>query len=351
MKEYFIKKIESLGLVRNKPIVVAMSGGVDSSCIAAMLSIAGYKVIGLTMKLYEKNKSVKSNACCGIRDIEDARRVASDFKFDFYVLNYISRFEESVINDFILSYKNGETPIPCIKCNKELKFKDLLQMSKSLGAQRLVTGHYIIKQDNKLYRALDKTKDQSYFLFNINKEDIEYLEFPLGYFTKEQVRECAREINLHISDKHDSQDICFVHNNDYRTLIPESKPGKILDMNGNILGMHTGISNFTIGQRKGLQINSSSPLYVIMFDKDHNIIVGSKEDLLCTNIELKDINWFEERQNIMVKVRYSQEPVPASINKNVVTFLDPISRPAAGQACVFYDNENLLGGGWIVYNH
>lgn len=345
LKDKFISHIQKMNLDINRPIVVAMSGGIDSSFIASLLSLMGYEVIGITLKLYDSSPNSKS--CCSGKDINDARMVAEQIGFKHYTLNYVSKFKQSVIDDFISSYMRGETPIPCIKCNKEVKFNDLLKTAKSLKAQCLVTGHYVIKKDNKLYKAIDKDKDQSYFLFNISQEELLFLEFPLGYFTKQEVRQCAKEISLHIADKKDSQDICFVQG-DYRDLLPAGQEGNIISKSGEILGKHNGIANFTIGQKRKLNLNIHKTLYVIDF-KENNVIVGEYEDLLCSNIKLHDMNLFINETNIdcSVKVRYAQECINATIKDNIVQFKEPIIRPAPGQACVFYKDDCLLGGGWI----
>lgn len=350
LKEKFINQINTIKFDSSKPIVVAMSGGVDSSFAAAILSLMGYEVIGITLRLYDTNNTMKAKSCCASRDIEDARLVSEKIGFKHYVLNYISRFKEAVIDKFIESYMHGETPLPCVMCNKEIKFKDLLQLTKQFGAQALVTGHYVIKKNGYMYRALDKNKDQSYFMFNISSEDLQYLEFPLGFFTKNEVRACAEEIGLHISSKSDSQDICFVHNNDYRALLPQGRNGKIIHKDGTILAEHNGIANFTIGQRKGIKANyNGAAMYVIEF-RENDVIVGSASDLLCNTIELRDMNLFDSVSRCKVKIRYAQLPIDALVEGNTVRFDNPISRPAPGQACVFYDDERLLGGGWICNN-
>ncbi len=365
--------INSLGFKKppkETKVVVAMSGGVDSSVVAGLMKKEGYDVTGITLKLYDDSKvSKESRQCCAGQDILDAKRVAEHLGIKHKILFYQKKFKEEVIDSFIDSYVAGETPIPCIQCNQTVKFRDLFKYAKELNADALVTGHYVSRLQNNgkasMYRAKDSNRDQSYFLFSTTQEQLDYLRFPLGEIEKEETRNIANKLRLNVADKPDSQDICFVPNGDYSSVIkkfrPESfKPGDILDLTGNKLGEHEGIINYTIGQRKGIKISSSDPLYVVNIDADNNkIIVGSKESLIIQNIELRDLNILgtekEFSDYILIKVRSTGSLLKAKVNiennSANVNIVDGEAGIAPGQACVFYSKDSigdkLLGGGWI----
>ena len=285
------KELNSIGIDKNPSdtkIVVAMSGGVDSSTVAGMMKNEGYKVIGITLKLYDDGKEVaKSKQCCSGQDIMDAKRVAHKLNIEHKILYYQDKFKQGVIDNFVDSYLNGETPIPCVQCNQTVKFKDLFEVSKELNAAALVTGHYVksITSNNttNMYRAIDENRDQSYFLFNTTREQLDYLRFPLGGMLKDETREIAKDLDLNVADKPDSQDICFVPNGDYASVIRKFRPdsfqkGNIKNLNGEVIGVHDGIINFTIGQRKGIKVSDKEPLYVLKINSENNeIIVGPKE--------------------------------------------------------------------------
>ena len=355
-------------------VVVAMSGGVDSSVVAAMLKHKGYEVIGLTMQLYDHGKMVSSSkTCCAGRDIHDAKRVADDMDFPHYVLNYESFFKQQVIDDFVSSYTSGHTPIPCIRCNERVKFKELLETAKNLGADCLATGHYIRRMNGnhglELHRAIDRSKDQSYFLFTTTMEQLDFLRFPLGDLeSKEVTRNLAKQLKLPIAQKPDSQDICFVPDGDYTKLVKNYKPdalqpGEIIDLNGKVLAHHNGIANFTIGQRRRLGIDySPNPLYVVKLDpSNHRVIVGPRNALDTHAFKLSKVNWLgnqvfgsKDCWEIMVKVRSTSNIVPAFVtplpnNEAKIELSNPERAVAPGQACVFYhtNNTQVLGGGWI----
>ena len=298
------EELNSLGF-NKKPsdttVVVAMSGGVDSSTVAGMMKKEGYKVIGITLKLYDDGKEVAaSKQCCSGQDIMDAKRVANKLDIEHKILYYQDKFKQGVIDNFVESYLKGETPIPCVQCNQTVKFKDLFEVSKNLNADALVTGHYVksITERNttNMYRAIDENRDQSYFLFNTTREQLDYLRFPLGGMLKDKTREIAKNLDLNVADKPDSQDICFVPNGDYASVIQKFRPdsfqkGNIKNLNGEVLGVHDGIINFTIGQRKGIKVSDKEPLYVLKINSDKNeIIVGPKEKLGKQTISLKNIN-------------------------------------------------------------
>ena len=372
-------KFNSLGFAKPKAetrVVVAMSGGVDSSVCAALLAREGYEVIGITLQLYDHGAAIKNpKACCAGQDIYDARRVAEDFGFAHYVLDYESRFSDAVIEDFADTYLKGATPIPCVRCNQSVKFKDLLSVAKDLDADCMVTGHYVRRIDGvcgpELHRGVDNGKDQSYFLFATTKEQLGFLRFPLGGLSKQETRKLAVELGLKIATKPDSQDICFVPDGKYTDVIEKirpgaAKPGDIVHKDGRVLGRHKGIMYYTIGQRRGLGLEDGSgqnPLYVLRIDADKNqIIVGERKKLLRTTIFIKDINWLgdgvwenaPEGQKILVKTRSTRPPMPAhliSIGNELAIELDEAQEGIApGQACVFYDAKlpsRVLGGGWI----
>ena len=368
-------KLNSIGIAKEPKdtlVVVAMSGGVDSSTAAAMMKKEGYKVIGITLKLYNDTKeTAQSKQCCAGQDIMDAKRVADKLKIEHKILYYQNKFKEGVIDNFIDSYLNGETPIPCVQCNQTVKFTDLFEEAKNLKADALVTGHYVksITEENNtdMYRGIDLNRDQSYFLFNTTKEQLNFLRFPLGDLLKDETRDIARKLDLNVADKPDSQDICFVPNGDYASVIEKFRPnsfskGNIKNMDGKVIGVHDGIINYTIGQRKGIKISDKDPLYVIKIIADKNeIIVGGKEHLVKTKIDLKNLNIITKdkkdfEKDLFVKVRSTGKLIKAKIeiNNNLakVDLLEEEQGIAPGQACVFYSKNPLgfkvLGGGWIT---
>ena len=370
--------MNSLGI--NKPkketkVVVAMSGGVDSSVVAALMKQEGYDVTGITLKLYDDTKQSKDGRqCCAGQDILDAKRVSENINIDHKILFYQKKFKSEVIDSFIDSYAAGETPIPCVQCNQTVKFRDLFKYAKELKADALITGHYVsrvqVNGHANMYRAKDQSRDQSYFLFSTTQEQLDYLRFPLGEIDKSETRAIAERLKLNVATKPDSQDICFVPNGDYASVIkkfrPASfKPGKIFDINGKQIGEHQGIINYTIGQRKGIKIASNNPLYVVDIDADKNsIIVGSKECLEVEKIELRDLNILGSKKELSkiidIKVRSTGRLLKAKINilnsSANVEILDNETGVSPGQACVFYSKDDfgdkLLGGGWIhrTYN-
>lgn len=348
-------------------VVVAMSGGVDSSVVAATLSHLGHEVIGVTLQLYDYGLAIgKKGACCAGQDIYDAQMVAERIGFPHYVLNYESIFKQSVIDDFADSYLRGETPIPCVRCNQKVKFQDLFKVAKELGADCLATGHYVQRKMThkaEMHKAIDPSKDQSYFLFTTTQEQLDFLRFPLGGMHKHETRKLAEYFNLNVADKPDSQDICFVPNGNYAAVIEKFRPGaldkgEIVDMQGNILGEHEGIINFTIGQRRGIGIASNEPLYVIKIDPTNKqVIVGPKTALEQTSLIIKEVNWLGESKphnsSYTVKLRSMHTPLTAKVttldNTSMqVTLTEPYSGITPGQACVIYQDERMLGGGWIT---
>ena len=367
-------KLNSIGLnkkVSDTKVVVAMSGGVDSSVVAGMMKKEGYNVIGITLKLYDDGKEVAaSKQCCSGQDIMDAKRVANKLDIEHKILYYQNKFKQGVVDNFVESYLKGETPIPCVQCNQTVKFKDLFEVSKDLKADALVTGHYVKsitdKDRTNMYRANDTNRDQSYFLFNTTREQLDYLRFPLGNLLKDETRDIAKNLELNVADKPDSQDICFVPSGDYASVIQKFRPdsfkkGNIKNLDDKVIGVHDGIINYTIGQRKGIKVSDKEPLYVLKINSDKNeIIVGPKEKLGKKNIFLKNLNLLADKkyfdQNIFVKVRSTGDLLEAKIkfdqnNFAEVHLLKPENGIAPGQACVFYNKDSfghrVLGGGWI----
>ena len=358
-------------------VVVAMSGGVDSSVAAAMMKAEGHDVIGITLQLYDHGSATgRKGSCCAGQDIHDARRVADQIGIPHYVLDYEARFAEKVIDAFANSYVAGETPIPCVTCNNEIKFRDLLHTAKDLGAEVLVTGHYVQRLDGPdgptLARAVDPDRDQSYFLFAVTKAQLENLWFPLGGLPKAEVRELARKFDLPVADKADSQDICFVPAGKYSDIIAKLKPGaleagNIVHVDGRVLGRHDGIINFTVGQRRGLKIPAAEPLFVVRLDPATNdVIVGPRSALATAGLVLRNTNWLGDQPladaardglAVYVRLRSSQAPRPATLFSDdkgncEVVLSDGEEGIATGQACVFYDGPGagarVLGGGFIA---
>ena len=367
--------LNSIGLNKSPSkttVVVAMSGGVDSSTVAGMMKKEGYKVIGITLKLYDDGKEVAaSKQCCSGQDIIDAKRVAQKLDIEHKILYYQNKFKQGVIDNFVDSYLKGETPIPCVQCNQTVKFKDLFEVAKDLKADALITGHYVksITTDNQtnMYRAIDENRDQSYFLFNTSREQLDYLRFPLGGMYKDETRSIAKKLNLNVADKPDSQDICFVPNGDYASVIQKFKPdsfkkGNIKNLQGKVIGIHDGIVNFTIGQRKGIKVSDKDALYVIKIDAEKNeIIVGPREKLGKKNIQLNNLNLLvnseEFKNDIFVKVRSTGKLLKGKVNLNqnktaLVCLEKNEDGISPGQACVFYNKDKfgfkVLGGGWIT---
>ena len=369
-------KKNSLGInkdPKDTTVVVAMSGGVDSSTVAGMMKKEGFNVIGITLKLYDDGKeTAQSKQCCAGQDIMDAKRDADLLKIKHKILYYQNKFKEGVIDNFVDSYLKGETPVPCIQCNKTVKFNDLFNEAKKLNADALVTGHYVksVTDNNitNMYRAIDENRDQSYFLFNTTREQLNFLRFPLGGMLKSETREIAKNLELNVADKPDSQDICFVPNGDYVSVIGKLKPdsfkkGNIKDKSGKVLGVHDGIINFTIGQRRGIKIAAEEPLYVVDINPELNeIIVGTRKDLIKRYISLKDINLLCEKKvfenEILVKIRSTGKLIKSKLilekNDAKLELLEDEYGISPGQACVFYSKDKygdkVLGGGWISKN-
>ena len=374
------KILNSLGFAKPEKdtrVVVAMSGGVDSSVCAAMLAKQGYDVIGITLQLYDHGAAIKSaKACCAGQDIYDAKRTAENLGFPHYVLDYESKFNEGVMQDFADTYLKGSTPIPCVRCNQTVKFRDLLDVARELGADCMATGHYVQRVDGpngpELHRGNDHGKDQSYFLFATTKEQLDFLRFPLGDKTKAETRKMAVELGLSVASKPDSQDICFVPTGKYTDVIKKlrpdaSDPGDILHVDGTVLGQHNGVMHYTVGQRRGLGIPDGSgqdPLFVLRLDADKKqVIVGPRRKLVKSRIYIKDVNWLGagafgsglDGQKLFVKIRSMKPPVAARFAQadgEIIVVLDePMEGISPGQACVFYDAQapgRTLGGAWIV---
>ena len=370
-------QINSLGLARapaDTRVVVAMSGGVDSSVVAAMLADEGYDVVGMTLQLYDHGAALaKKGACCAGRDIHDARRVAEAMGFPHYVLDYENAFRDAVIEEFADAYLAGATPVPCIRCNERVKFRDLLATAKELDADCMATGHYIRRMDGahgpELHAAADPARDQSYFLFSTTREQLGYLRFPLGGLaSKAETRALAAKYGLPVADKPDSQDICFVPDGNYAAVIEKlrpgaAEPGEIVDMEGRVLGTHGGVIHYTVGQRRGLGIGGlETPLYVVRLDADaRRVVVGPKAALATRVVPVAEVNWlgdggFEDgAREVRVRVRSTRPPAPAVLrpkgpDRAEVELLAPELGVSPGQACVFYapEGSRVLGGGWIV---
>ena len=365
-------------------IAVAMSGGVDSSAAAALLKEQGHELVGFTMQLWNQNRNISvdengdplPSRCCSLDDVYDARRVANSLSFPFYVLNLEQEFEESVVEPFIQSYLSGETPIPCVACNSRLKFASLDRMARSLDCDKVATGHYArVEYDEaadryRLFRGRNHAKDQSYFLWELTQEQLSRAYFPLGEMYKEAVRDIAREADLSIADKPESQEICFVPDGKYSEFIDRyldhegrssemPAEGEIVTTTGEIVGSHSGIHRYTVGQRRGLGISNEKPLYVVQIERAKNqIIVGEAEDLESTEFIARGVNWvaFDEPTDPVranVKVRYRHEPAPATIYplpdaRARIIFDGPQWAITPGQATIFYSGDEVVGGGWIV---
>ncbi len=371
--------LNSLGFAKapaDTRVVVAMSGGVDSSVVAAELAREGYDVVGITLQLYDHGAALaKKGACCAGRDIHDARRVAEQVGFAHYVLDYENIFQDAVISEFADSYLAGATPVPCIRCNERVKFQDLMQVARDLDADCMATGHYIQRKAGphgaQLHQAADPARDQSYFLFSTTREQLEFLRFPLGHLkSKAETREMAARHGLSVADKPDSQDICFVPEGNYAAVIEKlrpgaAEPGEIVDAQGRVLGRHRGVLHYTIGQRRGLGIGGlEEPLYVVRLDvARRQVIVGPREMLATRIVPVKEVNWLgdapldaEDEREVAVKLRSTRPPRPALLRpagngRATVELLEPEEGVSPGQACVFYEagGSRVLGGGWITH--
>jgi tRNA-specific 2-thiouridylase len=372
-----LNSLDIEGRPQDTRVVVAMSGGVDSSVTAALLKAEGYDVVGVTLQLYDHGAGVhRAGACCAGQDIYDARAVAERIGIPHYVLDYEDRFRETVIDRFAESYIAGETPVPCVQCNQSIKFRDLLATARELGAKVLASGHYVASRllpggGRALYCARDADRDQSYFLFATTREQLDFLRFPLGDMTKAQTRELARRFGLPVAEKHDSQDICFVPSGCYSDVIERLKPGAaapgdIVDGEGRVLGSHPGIIHFTVGQRRGLGVAAGHPLYVVRLDAaSRRVVVGPRAALRTSRIGLREVNWLGEGtidhalcagwHDVFIKVRSTRAPQPAWLSRGAdgieVDLVDSEEGVSPGQACVFYDaaasQARVLGGGFI----
>ena len=369
--ERLARVMNSLGLAKPPDdcrVVVAMSGGVDSSVTAALLVEEGYDVVGITLQLYDHGAAIgRKGACCAGQDIYDAARVAERLGIPHYVLDYERRFRQEVIEDFAESYVRGETPIPCVRCNQTVKFRDLLAMARELGADALATGHYVRRIEGpdgpELHRAVDDGRDQSYFLFATTREQLKLLHFPLGALDKTATRALARRFSLPVAAKPDSQDICFVPGGDYRAVVeklrPEAaEPGEIVDERSRVLGAHPGVIHFTVGQRKGLGVAGAEPLYVLRLEPEkRRVVVGPRAALGQSRVAIGGINWLDAAppaagRAVTVKLRSAQPPLPARLfldgaGGGEAVLEEPAFGVAPGQACVVYDGTRVLGGGWI----
>lgn len=358
---------------KKKRVVAALSGGVDSSVAAALLKEAGYDVIGISMQLYDhaQNETTRFDSCCSLKEVDVARRVAQILEIPYYVLNFEKAFQEKVVDYFVKEYLNARTPNPCVKCNSDVKFKALIQKAKELGADYLATGHYVKNVLNaktgfyELHKAKDVSKDQSYFLFDIDRNELPYLLFPLGDLLKTHVRDLAKRFGLPTAHKPESMEICFIPNNDYAAFIekklssPLSKvAGNVVSSDGKILKQHRGYYQYTVGQRKGIGLSQTHPLYVVEIDPNlKQVCVGKKADLWMRGLIAKDINWLRlpETQEVSLKIRHSKQEWQARFSETVswsshaqpIFFQDRVSAVTPGQAAVFYQDDVLLGGGWI----